>query len=158
MNILDTNALYKLVLYPDILEEGVEHLLAFKKKFGRLYTYEACLGECLNVFKRKAGKEKIITPKGHAVIGNRLVCFTKKNHSIKILSYRFQTPAYQNTALDLMSKFAHKIDFIDAYNIAVTFHRFPKAKFISADKKCVVVAKTMSIDTWYCMKAYEEPA
>jgi hypothetical protein len=65
MNILDTR-LYKYLVYPDILEKGSEHLHSFYKSEGLFYTFDLCIGECANIFKRKWLKEKVINKNGSA--------------------------------------------------------------------------------------------
>jgi hypothetical protein len=158
MNILDTCALFKLVVYPDIIEYGSKYIIQFWKNYGALYTYDACVGECLNLFKSKrrgpqsSNKNRIILNQGYYVLVNRLQNFIRKQHSVKLINFIFNTHSHQTLAAKLLQDFV--IDSIDAYLIAVTKNRYRPSLFITSDKNFIKAAQSQNIRTWYCMKPY----
>jgi predicted nucleic acid-binding protein len=52
-HILDTSALVRLILHPDLKEQGSDELAAYMKSKTGFYTLDLCVGEALNVLKQK---------------------------------------------------------------------------------------------------------
>lgn len=158
INYLDTSALIKLLLYPDIPEPGSKALYSFRASHTCFYTLDLCIGEALNVLKQKFfskdNKRKVLSRDGYLMRVDLLRRMTKKGHSLHVVSTDLTDDSIAQDAFALVSKF--KIDFVDAL-VAVKARRHkPFAKgqnlFITSEKHLTKAAESIGLTVWCCSK------
>ena len=147
---LDTSALIKLLLYPDIIEDGSEALANYRKQHSCFRTTDLCVGECLNVLKRKYFKEKQLTKDGYLLCINRLSTMTKPQHSLKVINVDLQNDTLFHEASKIVKQ--HNIDFVDAIVIILSKSEKVINLLITADKAMWKTAKDKDISVWHCIK------
>ncbi len=149
---LDTSALVKLVLFPDIKETGSDVLYKFRKNNAGFYTLDLCIGEALNVFKQKAfskGERKQINfPDGYLIVINRLLTQLKPRHTLKLIETDLSKYPINTQTNDLIKEY--RIDFIDAIIIEEALLS-RNCLLITADKQMEEAAKAYKLKVWNCV-------
>ena len=125
----------------------------FKRDHTGFYTIDLCLGESLNVLKRKWLKEKKISKEGYLICVNRLISFVKPSHTIHQINIDFEK-ALISEAQNMVKNY--EIDLVDEIVVLKARNHRPfhpdQNLLITADKKMVKVAKSIKMPVWNCSK------
>jgi len=155
---LDTSALVKILLWPDVKEGGSQVLNEFRQTHTGFYTLDLCVGEALNVLKRKwlprTNNQKILSGDGYLICIDRLRTLVKPSHSIHVIPTDLSDDSASLEAQKLVKKF--RIDFVDACIVITArasrpFHSTQNL-LITAEKEMVEAAKSVSMPVWRCNK------
>lgn len=113
---LDTSALVKWVLWPDIHEPGSQLLSDFMDNHSGFYTLDLCIGETFNVLKQKAfsrnESRRVLNNDGYQICINRILRMTAPKHSIHVITINLYDTQACDDAMKLTRDF--NIDFVDA--------------------------------------------
>ncbi len=149
---LDTSALVKLILYPDVKEKGSDAIDNFRKANAGFYTLDLCIGEALNVFKRKTfskGESKQINfPDGYLSVISRLLIRIQPKHTLKLIKTSPLTYPMNIEIAKLIK--AYRIDFVDAIVIHEALSK-NNSLLITADKNMEKAANAYKQKVWNCV-------
>jgi predicted nucleic acid-binding protein len=153
---LDTSALLRLLLYPDIAEPGSKAVHAFRQRHTGFYTLDLCVGEALNVLKQKGfskkAKRKVLSPAGYVTCIDRLRTFIKPSHTLHVISCELTDDCLARDARSLITQF--KIDFVDAAIVlSARSHRpfhLKRNLLITAEKEMALAAEHVGMPVWRC--------
>ncbi len=154
---LDTSALVKLLLYPDIPEDGSEALAKFRERKTSFYTIDLCVGESLNVLKRKYfSKARVVSMDGYLICIKRLLCSQKPGHTLHVKSVELNDSLFLEVKPLVRD---YDIDFVDAVLLTIAkSHRpytYDQNLLITADKSLQNACKALKMNVWNCIN--EDP-
>lgn len=153
VHFLDTSALIKLILYPDIKEPGSESLYNFRRTHTGFYTLDLCIGEALNVLKQKVfsakSRRKVLTKDGYFMRIQLLRGMCKQGHTLHIVPVNLSDDVLSQEAIGLCGKY--QIDFVDAL-VAIKAMRHNAEVFITAEKELTKAAESIGLIVWRCSK------
>lgn len=154
IHFLDTSAIVKLLLYPDIPEVGSEVLSNYRKNNIMFYTNSLCIGECLNVLKRKyfIKKHKKLSFDGY-LMRLDLIRNMLDHKTLKVVDVDLTDRSILDEAYKIIKKY--KIDFVDALQLLLiqkdkTYANSQKL-LITADKNLFKAATDIGVNVWNCV-------
>jgi len=150
---LDTSALIKLLLHPDIKEPGSESLYNFRRTHTGFYTLDLCVGEALNVLKQKAfstkSRRKVLTKEGYFMRIQLLRSMCKQGHTLYIVPVNLSDDVLAQEANELCKQY--QIDFVDAL-VAIKAIQHHAELFITAEKELTKAAESIGLTVWRCSR------
>ncbi len=156
---LDASALVKLLLHPDIIEEGSERLADYRRDNSNFGTINLCITEALTVIKSKhfgSKKNRSLNLDGYLIVANRLKVMLG-HKTIRAFEFDFLSNRNFTEACHLVKN--HGIDLIDAFQLlSVSSGPFSSLTgkshtlFITADENLSKAAQNEGIETWYCIR------
>jgi predicted nucleic acid-binding protein len=157
-HLLDTSALVKLLLHPDLKEPGSDELHAFWKNNTSFHTLDLCVGEALNVLKQKAfskAQRKVLSfPDGYLVCVNRLIVYTKPQQSIRLIQKDWASRGLDFGRIEVVKNY--KIDWVDLLVIEEA-RSHSGDLLITADRRMAKAARDFGIAVWDCAQEKSPP-
>ncbi|MFC1771506.1 hypothetical protein ACFLZV_06440 [Candidatus Margulisiibacteriota bacterium] len=156
---LDTSALVKHLLYPDIadnIEPGITNLGKYlESSYGfRKCTDRLCVVEALGVIKmkylRKINNKCVLNFEGYQIVLGRLQCKLQPTPSLNLLDFNPFDRTNFEEILKIIKKY--KLDFIDASQIVLLKSKDVIYKLITGDTHLEETARKEGIEVWNCIK------
>ena len=158
---LDTSALVKLIVYPDLKaqEPGSKELYEFRQSHTGFYTLDLCVGEALNVLKQKSfsrpPRKQLRFPQGYLICIDNLLTLIKPQHMVHVIPpVDINKVETRDEVFDIVKR--HRVDFVDALVIVTAKNRRPYSKkqnlLITADDKMQIAAEELGLNVWNCRK------
>ena len=160
---LDASALVKLLLYPDVKEEGSDRLEDYRRNHSNFGTIELCVTETLSAIKSKHfGGVRSLNIDGYLIVVNRLRAMLK-HKKLKICDFDFLMEEYFTEACHLVKKY--NIDLIDAFQILTvksgpfrSLENKSQTLLITADEDLSKAGRKEGLKIWYLIDEDEPPA
>ena len=150
MHFLDCSAIVKLLLYPDIVEDGSKALFEYRQRNYLFYTNRLCLSEAFMVLKQKyfASKpRRVLNFDGYLIVINRLKSMLE--HGL-IIKTEFDFLAKNNLEMASTVVKKYKIDLLDALQIVEVKNK-SQTLLITADTDLAKAARSEGIKVWNCI-------
>lgn len=153
-NILDTSALLKAALYPQILEAGSMELSKFMEGREDVFTLDLCIGEALGLmaqaefydtFKRR---NIHLSPDVYIRCAERLLSFTRPDGGVQVISTL--DSAEITGDMSRMIK-RYKIGIVDALVVHEAFENGP-SMLITSYEALYKAARSIKLDAWICTR------
>ncbi len=155
---LDCSAIVKLLLYPDIVEDGSKTLFEYRQRNCLFYTNRLCLSEAFMVLKQKhfaSKSKKVLSLDGYLIVINRLKSMLE-HETLRITGFDSLANNNLERAYTIVKRY--KIDLFDALQIVEvkygedsSFTNESQTILITADTDLAKAARSEGVKVWNCI-------